>query len=349
MRPNLGGKIMKRYAFLSACLTLALAVPALANDSTAELAAGGLILKTTDSIEMRSEDLFISQKEVVVKYRFQNTSAAPVSTLVAFPMPDIGGEGFFESDNGLPSDDATNLLQFNTLVDGKPVKAQVEQKALVKGVDRTAWLKARGIPLAAHRPEAGKALDALGKADKDEAVRLGIAWISEYDAGKGWESHAEPAWVLKTTFYWTQVFPAGKVVEVEHRYIPAVGGSVDTIVGMSAADNPEFQASIDAERKRYCVDQSFLTAMKTRAAKAEGSMSGYTEKRIGYVLKTGANWAKPIGDFRLVIDKGAADNLVSFCATGVKKIAPTRFEVVKKNYTPTSDLQILILEPIRVQ
>ncbi|WGM39603.1 DUF4424 domain-containing protein [Caulobacter sp. NIBR1757] len=340
---------MKRQAILTAAIAATLlAAPALANDSTAELAAGGLILKTTDSIEMRSEDLFISQKEVVVKYRFQNTSAAPVSTVVAFPMPDIGGEGFFESDNGLPSDDATNLLQFHTLVDGKPVKAQVEQKAIVKGVDRTAWLKAHGIPLAAHRPEAGKALDALGKADKDEAVRLGIAWISEYDAGKGWESHAEPAWVLKTTFYWTQVFPAGKIVEVEHRYIPAVGGSVDTIVGMSS-DDAEFRATIDAERKKYCVDQSFLAALNKARPKAEGSMSGYTEKRIGYVLKTGANWAKPIGDFRLVIDKGAPDNLVSFCATGVKKIAPTRFEVVKKDYRPDSDLEILILEPLRAE
>jgi hypothetical protein len=340
---------MKRLLSGAALAAMLLAGAALANDSTAELAAGGLVLKTTDSIEMRSEDLFISQKEVVVKYRFQNTSAAPVSTVVAFPMPDIGGEGFFESDNGLPSDDATNLLQFHTTVDGKPVKAEVEQKALVNGVDLTAWLKARRIPLAAHRPEAGKALDALSPADKAEAVKLGLAWVSEYDAGKGWEKHHEPAWVLKTTFYWTQTFPPGQIVNVEHRYIPAVGGSVDTIVGMSSPDNPEFQASINAERKRYCVDQSFLAALNKTKPKAEGTMSGYTEKRIAYVLKTGANWAKPIGDFRLVVDKGAADNLVSFCATGVKKIAPTRFEVLRKNYTPTSDLEVLILEPIRLE
>ncbi|MDB5469651.1 MAG: hypothetical protein JWR84_1211 [Caulobacter sp.] len=339
---------MKRWLSGAALAALLCAGTALANDSTAELAAGGLVLKTTDSIEMRSEDLFISQKEVVVKYRFQNTSVAPVSTVVAFPMPDIGGMGFFESDNGLPSDDATNLLQFHTLVDGQPVKAQVEQKAIVDGVDRTAWLKTHKVPLAAHRPEAGKALDGLSKADQAEAVKLGIAWVNEYDQGKGWESHHEPAWVLKTTFYWSQTFPAGKVVEVEHRYIPAVGGSVDTIVGMSSPDNPEFQASINAERKKYCVDAGFLAALNRKGPKAEGTMSGYTEKRVAYVLKTGANWAKPIGDFRLVIDKGAADNLVSFCATGVKKIGPTRFEVTKKDYRPTSDLEILILEPLRM-
>lgn len=338
---------MRRWLSGAALTALLWAGTALANDSTAELAAGGLVLKKTDSIEMRSEDLFISQKEVVVRYRFQNTSAAPVSTVVAFPMPDIGGEGFFESDNGLPSDDATNLLQFHTLVDGKPVKAQVEQKAFVGDVDRTAWLKARKVPLAAHRPEAGRALDALGQADKQAAVNLGIAWVEEFDRGKGWETHMAPSWVLKTTFYWTQTFPPGQVVEVEHRYTPAVGGSVDTIVGSSMWDE-DTEGWATAMRKKYCVDQAFVAAVRRkRGSASEGSMSGYTEKRIAYVLKTGANWAKPIGDFRLVVDKGAADNLVSFCATGVKKIGPTRFEVVKKDYVPTADLDILVLEPIR--
>ena len=42
-----------------------------------QMTAGGLILKKTDSIEMRSEDLYISQEEVRVSYRFVNTSSAP--------------------------------------------------------------------------------------------------------------------------------------------------------------------------------------------------------------------------------------------------------------------------------
>ncbi|RYF94973.1 MAG: DUF4424 domain-containing protein [Caulobacteraceae bacterium] len=154
--------------------------------------------------------------------------------------------------------------------------------------------------------------------------------------------------MLKTSFYWTQTFPAGTVVEVEHRYTPAVGGSVDTIIGSQMWDENTEGWAADL-RKKYCVEPSFVAAVKKARPKGEGSMSGYQERRIGYVLKTGANWAKPIGDFRLVVDKGAAENLVSFCATGVKKIAPTRFEVVKKNYTPTSDLDILILVPFQVE
>ena len=55
---------------------LASGLPALANDSSAEMAAGGLILTQDADIEMRSEDLFISAEKVVVKYRFFNTARA---------------------------------------------------------------------------------------------------------------------------------------------------------------------------------------------------------------------------------------------------------------------------------
>ena len=45
---------MKRI-LLAALLAAAVATPALANDSTAELAAGGLVLTRTDAIVMKSE------------------------------------------------------------------------------------------------------------------------------------------------------------------------------------------------------------------------------------------------------------------------------------------------------
>ena len=39
-----------------------------------------------------------------------------------------------------------------------------------------------------------------------------------------------------------------------------------------------------------------------------------------------------------------AANLVSFCGEGIRKIAPTRFEMRKSDFTPKSDLYVLILE-----
>eukprot|EP01035_Chromulina_nebulosa_P002425 gene2425-3273_t len=62
---------------LAAVLAALIAAPVLANDSTAELAAGGLVLTKTDAIEMRSEDLFISAEAVRVRYVFINTSGKP--------------------------------------------------------------------------------------------------------------------------------------------------------------------------------------------------------------------------------------------------------------------------------
>ncbi len=326
---------------LAAVLAALIAAPVLANDSTAELAAGGLVLTKTDAIEMRSEDLFISAEAVRVRYVFLNSSGKPVTTRVAFPMPDLGGEYFFESDTAIPDREApANILDFRTLVNGKPVVTDVEQRAIANGVDQTAWLMAHGIPLALHLDGVGDRLDALPRTAQEEAMRLGIVTPQEYDQGKGWERHLTPAWILKTTFHWEQTFPAGTEVVVEHRYRPAIGGSVDTMVGSPDWERDDYARTM---RQRYCVDESFVEAVK-KGKRGVASM-GYTERRIAYVLKTGGNWAKPIGDFRMVIDKGDTRNLVSFCASGVKKISPTRFGVRKTDWRPEQDLYILLLRP----
>jgi len=331
---------MKRF-LLAAMTAIALATPANANDSTAELAAGGLVLTRTDAIIMKSEDLYISADEVRVRYVFLNASGKDVTTRVAFPMPDIGGPEFFFRDTSIPGrEDPANLLAFRTRVDGRPVAMAVEQKALVSGVDRTAWLTSRGVPLALHVDGVIDLLDALSPADQAEAERLGLVVPDEYDSGQGWEKHLNPAWILKTTFHWEQTFPAGREVVVEHSYKPATGGSAGTIVGSASfAATPEWAET----RDRYCIDAAFLAAVRKRQGKAE--FPPFTEQRVGYILKTGGNWAGPIGDFRMVIDKGAPENLVSFCASGVKKIGPTTFEVRKTNWKPDRDLSILILRP----
>src|SRR3569623_1577282 len=124
--------------------------PAHANDSTAELPTGGLVLKKHAGIAMKSEDLFISEREVRVDYRFLNTTPKDLHVLVAFPMPDIAVEGIDDM-LAIPTEDPQNILDFHTRIDGQPVKAQIEQKAVdAKGVDRTALLKSLGVPIAPH-------------------------------------------------------------------------------------------------------------------------------------------------------------------------------------------------------
>ena len=71
---------------------------------------------------------------------------------------------------------------------------------------------------------------------------------------------------------------------------------------------------------------------------------------MSYILKTGGNWALgTIGKFKLTIDKGAPQNIITFCGSGVKKTGPTTFEVNATDYYPARDIDILILEPYSLE
>jgi hypothetical protein len=326
---------------IAAALAVACAGPALANDSSAELRQGGLVLVHNPGVEMRSEDLYISPEAVKVRYRFRNTTGRDQRVLVAFPMPNITIEGPDDLIS-IPKQDPENFLGFSTTVDGRPVAARIEQKVYSRGVDRTAYLKALGVPLAPQLEATRNALDRLPKAVQRRLLRIGLAIPDDYDAGKGWEHHLQPTWTLKTTYYWDQVFPAGRELAVEHDYAPSVGGTSGTSI---EADG--FKTSPDYRRmvRKYCLDDGFLSAVE-RAKRAVGQdHQAFFEKRIEYVLSSGANWKAPIADFRLVVDKGRPDSLVSFCMDGVRKIGPTEFEVRKTDFRPARDLSILILEP----
>jgi len=139
-----------------------------ANDTPAELATGGLFFTKSPDIEMRSEDLFISMKEIRVQYKFFNHSSREVVTQVAFPMPDLP----FGTDSNLaiPTDDPENILGFSTTVDNLPIAALVERKALLNGVDKTEVLQKLDVPLA---PRLDQKHDYLSQETWDQLVRDG--------------------------------------------------------------------------------------------------------------------------------------------------------------------------------
>ena len=98
--------------------------------------------------------------------------------------------------------------------------------------------------------------------------------------------------------------------------------------------------------ERYCVDPAFLAGARPAIA-ADAGIDGPTipEVWVSYILTTGAGWRSPIGDFRLVVDKGEPDNLVSFCGEDVRRISPTQFEMRRRNWRPDRNLDVLFLRP----
>ncbi|ODT64996.1 MAG: hypothetical protein ABS75_33310 [Pelagibacterium sp. SCN 63-23] len=325
---------------LSLALVLA-ATPALGNDTAAVLTTGGLEFVNNGDVVMESEELFISREEIRVVYTFRNDGAVDHDLLVAFPMPDIVPDHF--SPVAFPTGPSDNLFEFETLFNGEKVEAVLHDYAYAAGVDRTKLIDKLGLPMVPISQEAIDAVDALDEATIAELMHLGMAIPDEFDAGAGWEKHHWPNWTYKATYTWEAHFPAGERVSVEHRYKPSVGGTTGVRFLSEAYDGYDPEQEY---RQTYCTDDAFLAAVRKSLASPDEPWSApYFENWISYILTTGANWAGGgIEKFRLVIDKGDPENLVSFCGEGVKKIGPTTFEMVKEDFWPREELNILILE-----
>jgi len=324
----------------AAAMILATCGPALANDTSAVLTTGGLEFVTNSDIVMASEELFISVEQIRVVYQFRNEGTEDQNVLVAFPMPDIVPS--FYSMAAFPTGPDDNLFEFTTTFDGRPVAAQLHEYAYAVGVDRTKLLKQLGLPLVPISTAAEAAADALDDETRARLLHLGMLLPDEYDDGEGLRKHVFPGWTYRATYTWEAVFPAGKTVEVVHTYRPSVGGTV----GVSFLSEPSGDYDPAAEyAEKYCTDESFVSAVrKTLVNPDEPWSAPFTESWISYILSTGGNWAgNGIEHFRLVVDKGDAANLVSFCGEGVKKIGPTTFEMVKQDFWPVKELNILIL------
>jgi hypothetical protein len=313
-----------------------LAAPAAANDTVASMGTGGLVFQRTDGIEMRSEDLYVSAREVRVRYRFFNRTDRDIGTLVAFPMPDLPGD----IERNVAIEDPLQM-PFTTTVNGRRVATNVEQKAVHNGVDHSDMIRGLGLPLSPRGEATMQALATLPQPQIDMLIQMGLLEDRSWTDGGVRRLDLVPLWTLKTTHYWTQVFPAGRELDVRHRYAPAVGGSVGSSFGYPVTAEGD-QAAEDAAR--YCADDAFMASarrMRTRGLYLR-------ETWVDYILTTGANWAEPIGDFRLVVDKGRSRNLVSFCGEGVRRISSTQFEIRRRNFTPTRDLSVLILTGERI-
>ncbi len=322
---------------LTAAILAVAPVPSFANDSSAELLLGGLVFTKSADVSMESEDLQITPETVTVRYRFVNQSAAPVTLTVAFPLPDLD---LSEADSyAIPTNDPNNFVGFATKVDGKPIDFKVEQRAALGDKDVTDLLRELKVPLMAigngqnfsDLPDSAR----TRLIDAGLLIQVGTTERNKPIYGAGWK--------VKTTVVRQQTFPPKQPVEVEHSYKTSLGASVDTVLRKAVRQNKGMAKELERYRKDYCVTDQFLAGVDKIAGSGEANTASVQERRISYILKTGANWAGPIKQFRLVVDSGKPGQLVSFCAANAKAISPTATEVVAKDFMPTRDIKILIV------
>ena len=317
---------------------LAATCAARANDSVAELSIGGLQFVHTNDVAMESEDLRISLDHITVRYQFANTTGKPVVLTVAFPLPDID---LSEADNvALPSTDPLNFVDFETKIDGVPARFQIDQRAMVGDKDVSALLDQFKLPLLPIGSREIRIAD-LPEATRAKLVDQGLLMPVRTD-DKGRQQYAV-AWIAKTSAVRQQTFPPERKVTVVHQYRPSVGTSSDTILRWILRYNKSLSSEVERYRNDYCVSDAFLAQLDKRTGNGVLNASMIQERRINYVLKTGANWAGPIRSFKLTIDPGASDRLVSFCPGRLTPTMPNALEFTAKDFKPDSDLKILIV------
>lgn len=328
---------MKRIGLMAAALFIGV-VPVLANDSTASLGAGGLVLTQSADIRMASEDLYISKDVIRVRYEFVNDARTPITTRVAFPLPEANLRELYESDVGWPTEKGDNVVDFRVVVDGRAVVPQLERKAFLNGQDVTAVLTRLGVPISPRPHEVAAVIGKLSPAAKRELVRLKLSNITA--------DYVEPLWVVKNVYHWPQTFPAGRPLRVEHTYKPIVGGSFFSALGYR--EDPKM---FDKYYKDYCIDASTRAGIASRLnalQRRDGDNAMMVQWVVDYVLTTAKNWKGPIGQFRMTLDKGKPQNVISFCMDGpVRKSGATTFVVERRNFVPARDFTMMIFEPAR--
>lgn len=312
--------------------------PAVGNDSSAELSVGGLVFTRSATVALQSEQLTISLETIAVRYRFLNQSSTPVTLKVAFPLPDIDlseGENY-----SIPTNDPSNFLGFRTLIDSKPANFTIHQAAFLGKEDISAKLRSVNVPLLPIGPAQSR-LAELPQSTRDQLLKDGLLLPNGMD-DRGRQLY-EGAWTVKTAAVRQQTFDPNRMVTVEHSYNTSVGISFDSVLRKGLRDKKGVAAEVERYRKEYCVSDAFLAELDRLSGTAEANSRKLQERRISYVLKTGANWAGPIREFTLTVDKQKPSRLISFCADQIKSISPTLVQVTAKDFTPQKDLRILII------
>lgn len=326
----------------AALLTLLAAAPALiapavfapaalANDSAASLAAGGLVvLEQTDRVAMAAERLTISPDGIDILYHFVSTTGQPETLHVAFPLPQVTLASSLHGAWTVESSDPVNFVDFRLTIDGRPVVPAVQQRAYAPdGRDVTDLLTELDLPLVSFVDPPGEdsLWERLEGADSS-GLRKQLTQAGLVDEWGGAD------WSTDTLFHWEMTVPADQPLIVEHQYVPVFG----------LFQFYEEYSDWRQELAPWCVTEHEMHGIRRVSGESSAAgMTGAIVQVIDYILTTGANWAGPIGDFHLILDKGSPDAIISLCWEGeLTRTSPTTFEFRATDWTPTRDLSVAI-------
>lgn len=318
-------------AFLLAAL---LPTPVLAQDN------GRIALPTTTlavtrppEVELRVMDIVITPGEIRGRYVFYNRSDRDIGAIASFPAPDLDGARPGIGYMAIPAPEQLNFMDFSASVDGQAVTLLGEHHVFGAGLERTALLEETGAPLP---PASEGAWRALGKLSQQSLHDLWVAGLIDMDR-IGERLEPRPRWLLKTTWYWPQVFPAGKETVLAWRHRASVAVTATQAGDRNAPGNA-------ARYARNCATAAAADA--AQAALGHGAGNDWLlERAIRQRIVTGPVFAGPAATMSVTIDAGADGAVAASCFGGLERVAPNIWRARRENVTVDEALDVLFLSP----
>ena len=293
------------------------------------LMVGGLNLASNPQLEVEAIDIVVGAAKVTQTYRIKNTGAAEVRAAASVAMPDLSASVDGTEEYRIDTSKPENPVGLTITAGGAPVAANVITRAEALGLDRTADIRAAGLPLAPFGPESEKALKAL---KPEQLTKLGdMGLVSPPEPGQP-EVETIADWSLAVTYAWDQVFPPGKSTDIVLAYTP------------SAARYPltkESGDALDAFKDDACLPATTIKTLKTKLAAKNAAPLSLTELVVS--ADKPMRW-RAAPSTQVSVDKPAADAIVAFCGADAKTAGQPRVSG-KIEDEGGSELRVIVIGP----
>jgi hypothetical protein len=291
----------------------------LRDEQNIEIAAGGLIFSHNLNLVIDRQDVMISTDLIKVTYAIRNRSSSEQTITVAFPLPDVDAIIQPAVQAEFASPDPVNFLNFAATVDDLQAAYVVEQRAIAVGLDVTKALVDAGLPLFPLADDVDQRLTELAPSARSDVIERGIVRLDD--------DVVFPAWTLKTTAHWRQLFPAGQTLILSLTYKPIVGRNPVS----ASVLTPQLKSSL-------CVDPALEQQISRLATQAPASMAV-----IAYHSHPNSEALGPVGRFSLMVDLAESTALLAGCLQGLSRSGPTTFDWTAADYAVDEDFRFMVV------
>lgn len=293
------------------------------------LMMGGLNLASNPQLEVEAIDIVVGAAKVTQTYRIKNTGTAEVRAAASVAMPDLSASVDGTEEYRIDTSKPENPVGLTITAGGAPVTANVVVRAEALGLDRTADIRAAGLPLAPFGPESEKALKAL---KPEQLTKLGdMGLVSPPEPGQP-DVETLADWTLAVTYGWDQMFTPGKSTDIVMTFTP------------SAARYPltkESADALDAFKDDACLPAATIKTLKTRLAGKNPAPLSLTE--IVLSADKPMRW-RAAPSTVVSVDKPSADAIVAFCGADAKTAGQPRVSG-KIEDEGGSELRVIVIGP----